>query len=193
VIDWISDRIAKAHGIHTARFYPPFRCLHDAVVTAPMGALVECGVYRGASLMGMARLRPRAVVYGLDWFKGLPDPGEHDAAGCKAGMYPSDGAWIRRRIDRVGLRNIKILDGLFTDTLGQVEGEIAVLHLDCDLYAPHVECMEALLPMMASGGRVVMDDYNDPLFGAGVQKAVRQCAPWAKIQQHESGRAWFAV
>jgi hypothetical protein len=38
------------------------------------------------------------------------------------------------------------------ETLNQYEGEIALLHLDCDLYESYTTCRNVLYPKVGSGG-----------------------------------------
>lgn len=59
--------------------------------------------------------------------------------------------------------------GLFDETLPHVDlGAVAFAHIDCDWYDPVLYCLEALDPFMSSGGKIILDDYND--YG-GCQKA----------------------
>ena len=77
--------VLKRLGIATPRRRVEFYTLATLVgrVPASAGVVLECGTYRGATLLGMTHLlrrrglKPR--VYGLDSFEGFPDPAPQDA------------------------------------------------------------------------------------------------------------------
>ena len=137
------------------------------------GDVVECGVFRGASLRRIAvtvnRLAEERTIYGLDSFEGFPEDGVtiRDASlfrtlGRLKGKFkdakdaPSRLATFRAKF---GI-NLKLLTGYFEKTLPEISGQqICFLHIDCDTYAGHIEVLESLFDNVVPGGIIVLDDY----------------------------------
>jgi asparagine synthase (glutamine-hydrolysing) len=62
----------------------------------------------------------------------------------------------------VGDGRVFLHKGLFEDTWTQyARAPIAFAHVDCDWYDPVRFCLNAILPRLAPGGIVVLDDYHD--------------------------------
>jgi hypothetical protein len=55
--------------------------------------------------------------------------------------------------------NIELIQGLFQDTI-QLDEPVAFAHLDGDWYESTMTCLERIAPLLAPGGRIVLDDYN---------------------------------
>jgi O-methyltransferase len=70
---------------------------------------------------------------------------------------------VRATADRLGVAAMcEIRRGWFADTLPDLApaiGPIALLRIDCDLYSPVMQCLEALFEQVSEGGMVVFDDY----------------------------------
>jgi len=135
---------------------------------------VECGVYTGSSLVACASLaRDMGISYkmiGLDTFTGLPPLSEKDK-----GFAPEGAPYLKRqffndtsinivqeKIDIAGLsKGVQLIQGLFTKTLPLLQAKkYHFVNIDCDLYEPHIECLEYFYPRMASGGVIFFDDYH---------------------------------
>lgn len=128
--------------------------LKHAINEAPSkGSIVEMGVYKGSTIRFIARQLPSdRRIHGFDSFTGLPT------------------AWIGHRatfdvggrLPRVP-RNVELHKGLFDDTLpGWVEANpepLALLHVDCDLYASTVSGFNALRSLIVEGTVIVFDEY----------------------------------
>src|SRR5437667_9516250 len=78
--------LLKAIGIADPRYRPEFYTLGRIVDSIERfdGCIIECGIYRGSTLLGMAhRLRLRGVtnvrLFGCDSFEGFPEPTKEDA------------------------------------------------------------------------------------------------------------------
>jgi hypothetical protein len=56
-------------------------------------------------------------------------------------------------------KNINLIKGPFKETLPFFNHKIAVLHLDCDLYEPYLECLKLQYSNVIKGGIVVLDEY----------------------------------
>lgn len=181
-------RLLRLIGIATAKATPNFATLERiASSMEPFdGAVAECGVYQGLTLLGVAhifRLRGiRSRLYGFDSFKGLPEPVAQDQLAdgsipepARKGFF-SDTSYeaVRRRFDRLGYDRVTLIQGYFEDTLPRVQDErFSLVHLDCDLYESYKTCLEFFYPRMRPGGYIVLDEYD---FSAavypGAQKAI---------------------
>jgi O-methyltransferase len=135
------------------------------------GSFVECGVRNGGSaavIAAAARKNKQRHVWLFDSWEGLPEPEERDIAGnpeeAKRGLGLGYEEKVKEIIfNRLGLGNARIhlVKGWFTDTLPKPEiGEIALLHLDCDLYQSVKYCLETLYDDVIEGGCIVIDDYG---------------------------------
>jgi O-methyltransferase len=137
------------------------------------GCIVECGVWRGGMVAGMAKLLGPQRAYVLcDSFEGLPDalpidgpaalewqrnttsPGYHD--NCSA-----DESYARAAMTKAGVPNAIILKGWFENTLPEFAppGPIAILRLDGDWYESTTTCLENLFCHVIPGGVILIDDY----------------------------------
>jgi hypothetical protein len=67
--------------------------------------------------------------------------------------------------------SVCLVRGYFEETLHQYDGEIALLHLDCDLYESYSTCLNALYPKVRPGGIIVFDEYEDNNF-PGAKRAI---------------------
>lgn len=55
--------------------------------------------------------------------------------------------------------NVTLVKGLFSETLPKFENEIAVLHIDCDLYKSYGEVLKNLYSHVVPGGVIIFDEY----------------------------------
>jgi O-methyltransferase len=53
---------------------------------------------------------------------------------------------------------VELVRGLFEDTL-DLDEPVAFAHLDGDWYESTMTCLERIAPLLAPGGRIVLDDY----------------------------------
>jgi O-methyltransferase len=151
---------------------------------------VECGVFTGSSLLACAALAREAGVrfhlYGLDTFKGLPPLSATDrslarpkARYLKRRMFTETSVEeVQERLEDAGFgRRVELRPGLFKDTLPTLpERRFHWVNVDCDLYEPHLECLEYFYPRMAPGGIVFFDDYHSvdyPMAGRAVDVFMR--------------------
>jgi len=180
----------KALGIADLSYRPNFAALANAIdhTLNLDGSVIECGVFRGSTLLGMAHrlaLHGRGDVglIGCDSFQGFPAPTEEDALEdgtfherALQGVYSDtscEALWAR--LCALGYaKNIKLVRGFFSDTLPSLgDLRFRLVHLDCDLYESYVTCLNFLYPRLVSGGYMVFDEYD--LAAAaypGAQKAI---------------------
>ena len=150
------------------------------------GDVVECGVSSGTSLSILCTLvmnsRIRRHIFGFDTFEGLPAPGADDLSGpksiAKKGLYsasPEMALYTCRSagVDEYTLNNqITLVKGLFSQTLPEYSGsQIALLHIDADLYDSYKVSLENLWPKVAVGGIVAFDEYENQEY-PGARKAI---------------------
>ncbi len=172
------DIVLKRLGIATSRRRIEFYTLERILSELPeiRGSILECGVYRGATLLGMAHILTRrgihARLYGLDSFEGFPRPTPEDAQ--PGGQLHPDvrpGALGDTSYETLEARirllrwqdRIRLIKGFFEDTLGVLaEERFSLVHLDCDLYSSYKTCLEFIYPRMLRGSVIVLDDYRLP-------------------------------
>ncbi len=161
---------------HTMLWEPMFWENLDLCVEhhKPGFSVVECGVWKGGMMGAMAEALadPAARFHLFDSFEGLPEaqPIDGKAAlewqkdtespiyynNCKAEIDDAREAMVLS-----GALNVSIHPGWFDQTLPGFSSEspISILRLDADWYASTTQCLEALVPQVATGGAVIIDDY----------------------------------
>jgi hypothetical protein len=137
------------------------------------GCVVECGVWRGGMIAGMADLLgPGRRYFLFDSFEGLPPAREIDGQRAiawqanKHGPSYHDNCSARVELAREAMEmsrasSYHIVKGWFQETLPNFEPEvpIAVLRLDGDWFDSTLVCLDNLFPRLARGGLVIIDDY----------------------------------
>jgi hypothetical protein len=155
----------------------------DAIERDIAGAFVECGVWRGgcsAAMLLAQRDRYGAIrrkTYLLDSFEGLPPATERDGPFALAWQADTtapgyhDNARASQDEVRAALVALdlpadtwELVPGWFADTVPALarrlaEERIALLRLDGDWYDSTAVCLEHLVPLVAEGGLVILDDY----------------------------------
>ena len=148
------------------------------------GAIVECGVWRGGSMMAVAKtLLNRGTtdreLFLFDTFEGMTNPGPYDVAvtGESAASLlqesprtEEDRMWcyapmekVAQALARTGYPELRthLIPGRVEDTLESKAPEaIALLRLDTDWYESTRHEMEVLFPRLRQGGVVIIDDYG---------------------------------
>lgn len=149
------------------------------------GSFVECGVYRGGSIMNMAltQLNYNKVVhiYIYDTFEGMTPQGEYDVnhrgvpaskilknprKKCVCSLeevknnvsltdYPKEFLHFRKGDVAITLRK-------------EVPEKISLLRLDTDWYESTKIELEVLFPRLVTGGVLILDDYG---YWRGARKA----------------------
>ena len=145
--------------------------LTDQNIRNIQGDIIECGVWRGGMIAGIAELLGKEKKYYLfDSFEGLPDAKEIDGEGaknyqmdknspnyynnCTAEIEFSENAMKQTGTDYI------IKKGWFNETLKDFASPpIALLRLDGDWYDSTMECMEYLYPHVVYDGLIIIDDY----------------------------------
>lgn len=142
-------------------------------VTQIEGDIVECGVWRGGMIAGIAELMGNNRTYYLfDSFEGLPDAKDIDGKtaiewqkdkesphfydNCKV-----DISFAEEAMKLSGVSKFKIIKGWFSEILPNIifNNGITLLRLDADWYESTFECLEKLYPKVVAGGLIIIDDY----------------------------------
>jgi len=174
-----------------ARVYALVRATEYVTARRIPGALVECGVWRGGSMMAVALTLLRLGVtdrelYLFDTFSGMTPPTEEDVR--SSGERAADlleteerdaDVWaiaslddVRNAVLSVGYpeERIHFVEGPVEETLpSQAPEQIALLRLDTDWYASTKHELVHLYPRLSSGGVLLLDDYG---YWQGARKAV---------------------
>lgn len=134
------------------------------------GCSAECGVFRGGSSALIADIEPTRKHYALDTYEGFPDMFTdvdlHESGNFSDVSYEDIQALFSSH------SNIVILKGRFDESFHMIRNEVfSFIHIDSDLYASTLECIEFFYPRMLPGGIILFDDYLIP-DTPGVKKAV---------------------
>ncbi len=150
------------------------------------GDLVECGVWKGGSCMLIARTlleydQNDRLLWLYDTFEGMTLPTNEDIekeTGIKGGdlleniekntdkynmwaYAPEDIVRKNMESTKYPSDKIKYIRGKVEDTLNETKPEsIALLRLDTDWYESTKAEMDALYPLIAKGGVLIIDDYG---------------------------------
>ena len=150
------------------------------------GDLVECGVSIGTGILNWALLSELSGVsrriYGFDSFDGFPPSSVADRKAdgsfqTQAGDFASAPELVLKVLEhgRVSPQfvkdNVRLVRGFFDKTLPSYDGQIALLHLDCDLYESYWTCFRHLYDKVRPGGLILFDEYEDQTF-PGAKRAI---------------------
>ncbi len=163
--------------------------LYKRVANLP-GDVVECGVYKAASLVRWAMFRdaleaPRARnIVAFDAFGAFPRDGiagrddqdfiaRFETAGDGLSMDEVRAVLAHRGLDAA----VTLVPGDVRVTIpahlaARPATRIALLHLDMDVHEPTAFALDLLWPRIVPGGMVVIDDYN------AVEGATRAVDEW---------------
>ena len=135
----------------------------------PFGDIIEFGSFRAGCAMFMGRIcsaiNPSIKIYALDTFEGMPESDPSLDTFKRNSFSNVDFAEVQSALHSSGLRNVHLVRGLFQDTaVGTLENSsrIALVHVDCDNYAPVCYAYETVLPHLVPGAYIVFDDATEP-------------------------------
>lgn len=159
------------------------------------GGIVECGVWRGGSMMAIAltllRLQRGDIpLYLFDTFEGMSEPTAVDGREVhqrwRENQTRTHNSWCFASLEDVqanvagtgyDMKLCSFLRGKVEDTLPSLAPErISLLRLDTDWYESTRHELEHLFPRLSRGGVLIIDDYGH---WKGCRKAVDEY-----IQQH---------
>jgi asparagine synthase (glutamine-hydrolysing) len=152
--------------------------------TGVAGDYIEAGCALGGSAIVIGTLRPPEAEFRIhDVFGMIPPPTAEDPpeviaryetilAGKSGGIggdtyygYIADleevvAGNLARHLSAAQRARIRLVKGLLQDTL-HPEGPVAFAHVDVDWYDPVRVSLERIVPKLAPGGVVILDDYFD--------------------------------
>jgi len=175
------------------RMYALYTATRYVVDAALPGDFVECGVWRGGSMMLAALTLLRLgddtrTLWLYDTFDGMTAPGPEDvqemsdiAASDILAQHPKsadDPFWgcasreaVERnlRSTRYPAERIRFVAGDVLSTLpNEAPDEVALLRLDTDWYSSTRHELKQLYPRLTAGGVLIVDDYG---YWRGARKA----------------------
>jgi len=148
------------------------------------GDIVECGVWKGGSMMAMAmtlleQKNKSRDLWLYDTFEGMSEPTDKDVSvyGIEAkkmlemsSKNRQDSVWCYSRLDEVKQavystgypkEKIKFIKGKVEDTIPkQIPNKISILRLDTDWYESTYHELVNLFPLLSTGGVLIIDDYG---------------------------------
>jgi hypothetical protein len=147
-------------------------------ITGLPGAIVELGVFKGASFIRFASFRDMLeaansrTIIGFDAFGRFPKPQQAATTDLafieKFEAAAGDGislTELQQCLDFKGITNTKLIAGDIMQTLPQYLSEhpelrIAILHIDVDVYEPSKLALDLLYKHIVTGGLIIFDDYG---------------------------------
>jgi len=196
-----AEAVSAIQAVAPYTMTPPQRivALRDAVAyllgAGIPGAFVECGVWRGGSVMVAAnellRLgRTDRDLWLYDTFSGMTEPTEYDTtvdgrdgriwfaaeqANPERGSSGVTGvplSVVRGNVESTGYprERLHFVEGPVEETLHkQYPEQVALLRLDTDFYESTRAELEQLYPRLLPGGILILDDYG---YWQGAKRAV---------------------
>jgi O-methyltransferase len=187
----IHDRVLPYTMTGSDRIYAMIDAVEYLVRANIGGAFVECGVWRGGSMMAGALTLGHLnaldrKLFLFDTFSGMTDPTETDvdltnvlAKKILDGFRRKGQAWCGATKDEVQanmstveypLELIELVEGDVLATIpSRAPQEIALLRLDTDWYESTKHELDHLYQRVLPGGVVIIDDYGH---WQGAKKAV---------------------
>ncbi len=163
----------------TARVVAAIRAAEYVAKNEIPGALVECGVWRGGSMMAFALAllklgRADRPLYLFDTFGGMSEPFAADGPGARKkwrrNQRPTHNDWcyasladVQRNVRSTGYDEnlVHFVEGRIEETVpSRAPAQIALLRLDTDWHESTRHELEHLYPRLASGGVLIIDDYE---------------------------------
>jgi hypothetical protein len=167
------------------------------------GDVVECGVWKGGSMMAVAKTLIESndttrTLHLFDTFDGMSEPTalDKDIMGADAARLlqernkdTNDPVWayapldlVKRALGTTGYdaNRINYVQGKVEDTLpAHAPARIALLRLDTDWYESTYHELVHLYPRLTVGGVLIIDDYGH---WAGARRAVDQFVEERKLK-----------
>lgn len=158
--------------------------IYKSIVNLP-GQIVECGVFKGTSLIRFCTFREvlespfSRKIIGFDIFGKFPKKGDVDDAAFieKFERDAGDGISVtelKQVFSHKGFENYELVKGDIIETVpdyaeAHPELKIALLHIDVDVYEPSMVVLQHLYDRVVKGGVIIFDDYGTV---AGETKAI---------------------
>jgi hypothetical protein len=150
-----SAEFIERNGVHAAAFHNAAATLEFAVMRALRvdGCICEFGVFEGRTLRMIETLASNRVLHGFDSFEGLPEDwrGDYQQGAFKTAVPRFDNPAVHLHI------------GWFEATVPpfvlELQGPIALAHIDCDLYSSTSTVLNSVLGNLIPGSILLFDEY----------------------------------
>jgi hypothetical protein len=147
------------------------------LVAALPGAIVECGVFKGASLARLIGFRDvlgaqaSKPIIGFDTFGSFPETKEEKDQLLRARFIAEAGEesigkeQLAELLRQKGVADVELVAGDIIQSVPEYvrahpELSIALLNLDTDIYEPAAVALEHFYPRLVAGGILMLDDYG---------------------------------
>jgi hypothetical protein len=159
---WTAGNRTNNGGDFT-RFYAIYQNIRLTMMAHVPGDFVELGVYKGnsAAILSYFARHHKRTVYLYDTFEGF-DPRDFKGEDAhRSAKHFSDTSLEKVRA-LVGEDSVAYIKGFFPASLAKAAPpeQIAVAHIDCDLYEPMKAGLEVFYPRMSPGGLLFLHDYG---------------------------------
>ncbi|OBZ08003.1 hypothetical protein A8L34_24945 [Bacillus sp. FJAT-27264] len=161
------------------RMFSLYQSISYIVKNNIKGAIVECGVWKGGSMMlsAYSLISLNATdrnLYLYDTFSGMTAPTEIDTSlfneNAKQLWLEHDQGWavgpkeeVIKNMKSTGypMENIHFIEGKVEETIpAHIPGSIALLRLDTDWYESTYHELNHLFPILSPKGILIIDDYG---------------------------------
>jgi hypothetical protein len=150
-VDYLEQNMSDALGFDSQRELIEYSLSAVAID----GHYLEFGVFTGGTIRFIARRIGQRIIHGFDSFKGLPEA--WSGFNLRRGAFDLGG-----RLPRVP-KNVCLHQGYFEESLPlwlrDNPGQVAFIHLDCDLYSSTKTVLSLTAPQINSGTVVLFDEY----------------------------------
>jgi hypothetical protein len=172
--DYENGYFLTSHSSRLAKAIAQYE-LYKTISGLP-GHVVECGVFKGTSLLRFCTYREicetsfSRKIIGFDAFGEFPSSTHKDdlefiarfASTAGSGISKSE---LERCLQLKGFENVELIQGDINQTVPSFvelhpELKIAMLHIDVDVYEPTKCALEKMFRSLVTGGLLVLDDYG---------------------------------
>lgn len=164
------------------RLYVACKAAEHVVDARIPGAIVECGVWRGGTMMAIAETlrhlgHTERELWLYDTFEGMTEPARRDVGIGGVAALPKWRAeraagrrWIFASLDEVrsnmtstgypSERTRFVVGDVGSTIPAQMPDQVAMLRLDTDWYESTLHELTYLYPRLSAGGVLIIDDYG---------------------------------
>lgn len=165
--------------------------------SAPMGAFVEVGVYRGGSVQRLARVLEAQdrTLWAFDTFTGIPRVHALDAPAVVGDWNGGGESGLSALM--AAFPKVRLIQGDFPEVQQHMTGAaylgwrgpmVAFAHIDCGTWRSTQDAMLALWPKMVSGGIMLLGDYGYQGSKLAADTVAFQLVPKPNISMTEEKR-----
>jgi hypothetical protein len=168
---WTSGNMSQ-NGGDIARLYSLLLNAEDVLANTSKGDIAELGVFKGnsAGLFAMIAKKYKRKLFLFDTFAGFD---HRDLTGAdENNLSPFSNTELEKVRTFIDYDGAFFVKGRFPESLKDAPEmeEFAVVHIDCDLYAPAIAGIRYFFPRIVSGGMLILHDYGSGLW-PGIRKA----------------------